>query len=345
MKRRTFLRLSSATLASLGLSACGAKPATSVPSAFESPSDSYVDIIDGGDDSLGMTLEEAQEYSSYYNCPYFIHRADGLFYPLAVPLIPYAFSFTTHTKKSSLGSESYTTLDTNAVFLDSDQRNYYNDSYYLNVSSGDELVFISSTFKAPETVELLRCYQTHPTISATFSDSQKYAQIFPLMEHRYDLYASTSLDQQPYFKKDRHCYALQLLPGQTGEQGQIIQNCGPITFNGASFNDFLNQTLVYEATPDTGYLKLTDYPSSTLSVGYYEGSSYNTIDFDISTTTFNFDYEKPTDYGTSELTQNGYTLIHLDSLADNHYYLISGALDYGNTTASLPLFYMLYVQP
>lgn len=89
MKRRTFLRLSSAALASLGMSACGAKPAaSSITTAAPSdiPSDSYTDIVDGGDDSLGMALEDAQEFSSFYNRPYFIHRTNELFYPIALTL-------------------------------------------------------------------------------------------------------------------------------------------------------------------------------------------------------------------------------------------------------------------
>ena len=55
MKRRTFLRLSSAALASLGLSACGAKTAASSSSGSAEPDGPYDEV---GDEELsfGMSL-------------------------------------------------------------------------------------------------------------------------------------------------------------------------------------------------------------------------------------------------------------------------------------------------
>lgn len=134
MKRRTFLRLSSAALASLGMSACGAKPAaSSITTAAPSdiPSDSYTDIVDGGDDSLGMALEDAQEFSSFYNRPYFIHRTNELFYPIAL----------------TLEGDSY-----HAAFLDYETLVAYSECLTLHLSAGDELVYISTSHSIPESV-------------------------------------------------------------------------------------------------------------------------------------------------------------------------------------------------
>lgn len=114
MKRRTFLRLSSAALASLGLSACGAKTAASSSSGSAEPDGPYDEV---GDEELsfGMSLEVAQHYSDDYHCLYFIHRADGLFYPLAVPLIPYSPTFSTKNCPNH-GSISYGSPNADVVF-------------------------------------------------------------------------------------------------------------------------------------------------------------------------------------------------------------------------------------
>ena len=347
MKRRTFLRFSSAALAALGLSSCGAKSASSTGTSPDSY-DNVGDDVGDEDLDLGMSLENAQTYSSYYNCPYFIHRTNGLFYPLAVPLVP----FTSFGRRECPrhGTIPYGSPDYGVVFLDANQRNYYEDSYYLNISAGDELVFISTEFKVPEIVDIDPCYNVGSTISATFSESR----ICPLMQHRYDLYSSFShtLDWQRDFRTYYRCYLLQTLPGQNpdssyGGRGKVLTNSGSYTFNGLSPEDFEKQYSeqfeIHEATSDTDYFTFSNYPSSTLSVGYYEGSVYRTIDFDVSTTAFTF-YSDYLDCGISELTQNGYAKISTDSLTPGSSYLVSCDLDNGNTANGLPLYALLYVQ-
>lgn len=47
-----------------------------------------IDDMDEDYEESGLTLEEARYYSKTYNCAYFIRRADdGMFYPVAVPLV------------------------------------------------------------------------------------------------------------------------------------------------------------------------------------------------------------------------------------------------------------------
>ena len=348
MKRRTFLRLSSAALASLGLSACGAKTAASSSSGSAEPDGPYDEV---GDEELsfGMPLEVAQHYSDDYHCPYFIHRADGLFYPLAVPLIPYSATFSTK-KCSNHGSIPYGSPNTNVVFLNEYQRNSFT-SYCLSISAGDELVFISSEFKAPQIIDFVSCINVGFAIPATFSISSSFSQIFPLMQHRYDLYPSISsmLDTQAEFKTKRHCYLLQTLPGQIpnssyGGSGQPLNNCGPITFNGMSFSDFSSRWEVYTATPDTCCLGLSAAEKDDIfSIGYYEGSIYKTMDFTPSTDAYIL-FSDDTPNSTSQLTQNGYATISIDSLTPNHCYLISCDLDYTLSTG-LPFYALFYVDP
>lgn len=114
MKRRTFLQL--APFAVIGLTACGKSDSAeatnkSLSSASSSSGSSSMEtnqIIDDMDEDYeesGLTLEEARYYSKTYNCAYFIRRADdGMFYPVAVPLVAIE------------RSKKYTT---DCVFLDS----------------------------------------------------------------------------------------------------------------------------------------------------------------------------------------------------------------------------------
>lgn len=331
MKRRTFLRLSSAALASLGLSACGAKKAASVSSGSTESDGPYDEV--GDDDGYsysitGMTLEEAQNYSSYYNCTYFIHCNDGLFYPLEIPRIPF-----------------YTNLhspDTDVVFICNDQRIIYDycDPLYLEASSGDELVFISTEFSVPASVEFFATNGMYSTVPATFSSSS----IYPLYEHRYDLHDSISSmsDTQVKFLNN-HCYLSQLLPGQQpnasyGGRGSILENCAPLTFNGTSFEEFTNQNHFNEIANGTGYFNLFTYNESTLSVGYYEGSFYKTLVLEASAIAFTFDHTNPSNSCATALTQNGYATVDTSSLEKNNYYLISYPAKYSDSVSGLPFY-------
>lgn len=182
MKRRTFLRLSSAALASLGMSACGAKPAaSSITTAAPSdiPSDSYTDIVDGGDDSLGMALEDAQEFSSFYNRPYFIHRTNELFYPIAL----------------TLEGDSY-----HAAFLDYETLVAYSECLTLHLSAGDELVYISTSHSIPESVSFSPVIRSGNTIPALITNTNQ-ATLNCLKYYNYDANVSygtaTSSDFMP----------------------------------------------------------------------------------------------------------------------------------------------------
>lgn len=351
MKRRTFLRLSSAALASLGLSACGAKTAASSSSGSAEPDGPYDEV---GDEELsfGMSLEVAQHYSDDYHCLYFIHRADGLFYPLAVPLIPYSPTFSTKNCPNH-GSISYGSPNADVVFLEEYQLNSYT-SYCLSLSAGDELVFISSEFKAPKIVDFIPCDNVGPVIPATFSIDQTFTQIFPLMKHRYDLYPSISsmLNEQTEFRTNRHCYLNETLPGQTpdssyGGSGQRLSNCAPLTFNGMALSDFSNHCSIFTATPDTYCVVISDASDDdTLSVGYYEGSSYKIMDFPLSDNAFLVNrFNDPIEEGTSKLTQNGYATISTDSLSVHGCYLVSGDLDYQNVASGLPFYALFHILP
>lgn len=151
MKRRTFLKLSPAFVAlplSLGLTGCDTS-SSAVASATESvttaSSDSYTDTDIDEDDSLGMGLEEAKSYGEFSKCPFFIHRSDGLFYPL----LP--------------------TLESNfqpVAFLSYSQLTASSECLTLCISDGDELVYISSR-SVPDTVRFYPIDSMGNTIPVT----------------------------------------------------------------------------------------------------------------------------------------------------------------------------------
>ena len=156
MQRRTFLHLSTAALAALGLSACGTRSASS--STAQEPSyEMDTDIIDASDEfeDIGLTLEEATSSSQHL----FFHRSNGKFYPLFEP--------TYHGTSSSPNYPSYQDIST-ALMVDNIS---YQDSYpyggkdgnpltdNISLLDGDELVYISSD-SVPSSLDFMRTTQS-----------------------------------------------------------------------------------------------------------------------------------------------------------------------------------------
>ncbi len=197
MKRRTFLKLSPAFLAlplSLGLTGCDTSSsvaASAAESVTTASSDSYTDTDIDEDDSLGLGLEEAKSYSSFNNCPYFIHRSDGLFYPVLI------------TMESNLGS---------AVFSSYDQLTEYTECLTICLSKGDELVYISSN-SIPDEVSLYGIERIGNTIPVTLMVNAS----------RYD---SSSL---PRFESLCR-YSLTTIPSEK-RRNPYLENYSPIPFS------------------------------------------------------------------------------------------------------------------
>ena len=176
MKRRTFLQL--APFAVIGLTACGKSDSAeatnkSLSSASSSSGSSSMEtnqIIDDMDEDYeesGLTLEEARYYSKTYNCAYFIRRADdGMFYPVAVPLVAIE------------RSKKYTT---DCVFLDSFSYKKYASmgSFQFSLSEGDELVYISEEFATPDTVELYPVTDSTETFPFVIDHRSNSMDVYP----------------------------------------------------------------------------------------------------------------------------------------------------------------------
>lgn len=168
MKRRTFLRLSSAALASLGLSACGgsnstASTSTSTSTSSQSSSTSEVDqIMDDADAAavdIGMTLEEAKASSDKV----FILR-NGTFYSLSKPC----------RGRSSLrnGESAYGIIFDENFFRNSVSfQNLETDNTTL--FDEDTLVYISSD-EVPDTLEFAPIAQTGYTLPIIFEGAPEY---------------------------------------------------------------------------------------------------------------------------------------------------------------------------
>ena len=331
MKRRTFLRLSSAALASLELSACGAKPATSVPSASESPSDSYVDIIDGGDDSLGMTLEEAQEYSSYYNCPYFIHRTNNLFYPIAITLE---------------SSHSHTT------FLDYETLDEHSEALTLNLSEGDELVYLSASNPPSSSLSLHLVNDSGCTIPAILRSGAKGTTCLWCLKY-YNYTSRSSSSNDPNYAGNGspldHNYYFATFsrydPINGPDHYALYDSNSHVTLNGSSISDTIqaflgadnfiqtdsstfNEYLICfaphspseELTPST--FSESSFPKIPKTVEWYEGTVYHSFTLNPYCTYFTFDPDDDISCPIS-LTPNGYAVVDLSVISNEpHSYIL-----------------------
>lgn len=334
MKRRTFLRLSPAILAlplSLELSGCGGSNSTApceVESASDASSDwgSDTDFVE--DSSFGIGLEEAQSHSALSSCPYFIHRSDGLFYPVLVTL------------ESNFGS---------AAFSSYEQLTEYAECLTICLSDGDELVYISSR-SIPDKVPLYcieRMGNTIPVtliVNASYFDSKYVPRLEslkryfpkddPLDENRgfyYKNYWSF-----PFSQYDLSC---------NSDRGSLHSVAEHVSLNGSSLESISSayvgsDKLLYSAglTNHSGtfdviekeylFCNYSDFPPENeietellynLSQGsetvleWYEGTEYNKCTLTPSYVYFN--YNTSDSYSCSFTpTPNGYAVVSLNSL-------------------------------
>ena len=357
MKRRTFLRLSSAALASLGMSACGAKPApSSITTAAPSdiPSDSYTDIVDGGDDSLGMALEDAQEFSSFYNRPYFIHRTNELFYPIAL----------------TLEGDSY-----HAAFLDYETLVAYSECLTLHLSAGDELVYISTSHSIPESVSFSPVIRSGNTIPALITNTNQ-ATLNCLKYYNYDanvsygtatssdFYAGTNSTRDHYYYWNTFS---KYDPLNAPNKARLFSEEDHISLNGRSLGDTVSALLGYD-----NLLQISPEPSSNskrneyilnecsfmpeeeldLSLLYdwgqeaaktvecYQGTVYYTFTLPADCAYFIYDLQSFTSCGFS-LTPNGYAVVNLGALSSQPYsYILDCSEDLNSPNNAY-----LFIQP
>ena len=226
MQRRTFLHLSTAALAALGLSACGTRSASS--STAQEPSyEMDTDIIDASDEfeDIGLTLEEATSSSQHL----FFHRSNGKFYPLFEP--------TYHGTSSSPNYPSYQDIST-ALMVDNIS---YQDSYpyggkdgnpltdNISLLDGDELVYISSD-SVPSSLDFMRTTQSFYTLPIIFKCGNPYREFCTADE----ILSISALPSREFFDYDSS-----YIPADDHSTDHLyVHSLSNLTINGLSVQDY-----------------------------------------------------------------------------------------------------------
>lgn len=346
MKRRTFLRLSSAALAALGLSACGAKTATSVSSNSIEPDGPYdevgTDIVNDFNEPLdiGLTLEEAQNSSQHF----YIHRSNGKFYPLFTP----TYYGTSISPQHTFYRDISTALIVDNITY---QTSYpYGEKYKnpltdnITLFDGDELVYIS-TNSIPSYVDLMPVtgivVSTLPVIFEcdnpyrNFCTADEVLRISALPSRKFSDYDPS------YIPTDDH--SIDCLS---------VRSLSNLTINGLSVQDYCDthdMILIYQTEEDgtfdnsvksynyhyivelnkfsevnrekaqNGIRELTEEnDQNTVTISYYEGTQYHSFTLQSTCFAFHYDPSQAMPFPVS-LTQNGYAVIDTSGIPSNEY--------------------------
>lgn len=321
MKRRTFLRLSSATLAALGLSACGAETAVS---------SSYItDDASNDTSSIGMTLEQAQEYSQNHD-KLFLLRPDGRFYPLLTAA---------NRTNTNRWNEQY-----NAVLID--DISFY-ESYLYGINSLMDEITGSSTFSdgelvyisldsLPNTIDFIPISDTIITLPVTFrqhkfeASGYQQAEVFPIQTIQ-------TLGGRYFSDYDSSYIAVSRASESLLTSGSGISN---LTINGLSPQDYcdknsmlpvyvnnhsgdistdfivdLSDFVDYDtAQLKNGHLALSENnDQNTVVIEYYESTQYHSITLSANCLAFFFDSSEAISCPVTP-TKGGYAIVDTSSL-------------------------------
>lgn len=355
MKRRTFLKLSPAFLAlplSLELSSCGASnlrsPDIAASSTSEPTPDVSSDVDSCADTDISnysgqeLTLEEAQEYSRFTNCPYFIHWSSGSFSPVPVTL------------------ESDSTFVT---FLDICKFQTYHSGSAL-YSSRAELVYISTSGSVPDTVSFYTITEVGNTIPATIDiDSSGVPWLVSLKRYGYrEDIPRESLDDIPHHagKRNRQDEYYFWVPfpeanSSIGSGSTMLSTAErPVSLDGSLLKDIVSNYMGYDNlfhtatltnpitdivvkkefvyrnyynfSPDEeiDLIKLYQYgKESPATIEWYKGTEYHNGTLYPSCAYFVYDKENPISCPLS-FNPNGYATIDLSSLPNSpHSYILN----------------------
>lgn len=349
MKRRTFLWLVPAALsipillelirhkdsnsAALGVTSSISESVSKIPASIDSRSDSEANT----DNGFGLTLEEAKTYSSSTNCPYFIHRSNTLFYPVAVTL--------------ESDSKSVTFLDYNKLVT-------YSECLNLCLSNGDELVYISSSGSAPDTVSLYPIDEIGNTIPVTLDvDSDGNPRLVSLKRYGYSPDISRqSIDDIPHHagkrdRQDEYYFWIPFSeydPENATDSTMLSSSKSHVSLSGDSLEDILSKYMGYDnlfpiaeltsitdVVVEKEYLlrnywnlmpedplnltKLYNYgQESPEKIEWYSGTEYQSCTLNPSCAYFVYDKSASNSCAIS-LTPNGYATVDLSSLTNLPY--------------------------
>lgn len=340
MKRRTFLRLSSAALAALGMSACGAKTASSSAESESFPK-MDTDIPDDSNEPLdiGLTLEEATSSSQHF----FFHRSNGKFYPLFEP--------TYHGTSSSPNYPYYQDIST-ALMVDNIS---YQDSYpyggkdgnpltdNISLLDGDELVYISSD-SVPNSLDFMRTTQSFYTLPIIFECGNPYREFCTADE----ILSISALPSREFFDYDSS-----YIPADDHSTDHLyVHSLSNLTINGLSVQDYClshsmipiyytkyeresdhvvdtyNYRYIVNLTPVTyfdqekalnGIIDLTESNGeNTVTISYYEGTQCHVLT--LKATCVATIYAPSQSYSCPlSLTPNGYAVVDTSTLPSGSY--------------------------
>lgn len=362
MKRRTFLRLSSAALAALGLSACGrsrspaSTPASSRPSS-DSEADQIVDDVDDTAVDIGLTLEEAKAFSDQNNRPFFILRSNGEFYPLFTP-----------SYRGTMVSPYYHDIST-ALMVDciTYQESFpYGDKHLdpltdnFELLDGDQLVYISSG-SIRDHFDIMDITSSFYTLPVIFKCGDPTRSLYPDKIQSIDTFSFRRFsDYDPSYIPSR----------DSADSILSVSSLSNLTINGLSVQEYCDshemirifyteQQSAYDNTvtdynfyyavdltdftsfdpqkAEKGILELTEENSeNTVVIGYYEGTEYHSLTLKANCLAVLHD-SSPAYTCPLSLTQNGYAVIDTSSLPSGDYAIGSApdikTQDYTLTTA------------
>lgn len=248
----------------------------------------------------GLTLEQAQSYSSQNHLPVFLYRSSSKrYFPLTTPLLP-------HSNTSSIRTDQNVSM----LFLD-DAITFPDKNSHISLSSGDKLVYVSASEKAPETLSLSPITKSGNTLPILFESSDRSGSVTSLVT-----LAKYNPAYQNYTFRTFNDYN----PDSAPASSVLSAPSDPITINGLSPEDYLSSVSVRQSLSAASYsgsaltqsmVDLTG-DSAPVTIGYYSGTIYRTFQLkpDCRWLALDKSISCPT-----VLTQDGFAQIDLSALA------------------------------
>lgn len=295
ISRRSFLQVVGISVLNIGLSACGGN-SSEVGNSTASIS-SEVDAKNSSSDFEGFALADAQEYSEQSDCPYFVKKSNGKFYPMVICL------------KAFLSGN----MSPRAVFLDEYCLSFGEEFKSLSVrpSEGDEVVLISNSISVGTSIDLIPTLQVGWTIPFGFE--------FSSIDYTY-LYCINTF----YGVGDFRLFS-QYDPSGPDTFSVTVSNNAKV--NSFSLEELIKQKSkypVYAHTLNNGTVKdgeeifIEFNPDEKITLEYYEGTVYHSVELTANTKFVRFTPADKTPYAI-ELIKDGYAKVNVDDIGKGIY--------------------------
>ena len=218
-----------------------------------------------GADYHGLTLEQAQVYSSQNKMPVFLYRSSSdRYFPLTISLMPHGSS------SSSRAQQKISTL-----FVDA-EIDFPNSSSRVRQSKEEKLVYLSTAEKAPEKLTVYPITKSGTTIPALFETTGESAAVSSLVtpaQYNPSYLTYTARTFQNYNEKAGLTTSVLTAPND------------PITIDGLPLEEYLASASVRKSLVTTSYSgavltqAMVDLTGSEepVTIGYYSGTAYRTF--------------------------------------------------------------------